>query len=574
MVNIQRTLFDLVLEGVEKNAHFVCSTKRPVGWQYIYKDDFIKRIRNLALGLYEIGIRKGDKVALHSENSNMWLMFDLAIMSIGAVTVPIYVTQSEEQIEYILNHSEAKVLCVSDDILIERYRGFLNKIENIKKYVIESSNNVAFEALSSLEKKGEELHAQRPDLLEKLRAEVQPSDLCTIGYTSGTTGMPKGVMLSHSNLAHAVQAPEKRCFFDGKVDYSSDAALSFLPFTHVFEHCVIYAYLSQSLAVYIVPAVDFIKEALQEKSPVHFSSVPRLLEKVYKGIHEKIEAQTGIAGYLARYALSRIPEYELNKTPSLSYRIIDAIVFKKIRKQLGGKLLGITSGGAALSAKVMHFFNAIGIPVGQAYGLTETSPGLTAYLKENLILETAGVALEGVELKIAEDGEILARGPNIMQGYYKAPEKTAEVIKDGWFHTGDIGYINENGFLFITDRKKELLKLSTGKYIAPAPIENQLVTYSGIEQAVVLGDNKKFCSVLIIPTEDYDESKKEEFSKKIQSALDDVNKGLSPWETVKQFVISPVAMTIESDELTPTMKKKRRIIYQKRAEDIAKLYQD
>ena len=572
MINTQRTLFDLVLEGVEKNCHFICSTKTPTGWKYIHKKEFLEQIRHIALGLHDLGIRKGDKVALHSENSNMWLILDLAIVSIGAVTVPIYVTQSQEQIEFILDHSEAKVLFVSHDSLIEHYNSFITKFQDVHKYVIDHSNNIAFDNIEYLFRKGKELNDAQPDLFKQLYSAVQPSDLATIGYTSGTTGMPKGVMLSHANLAHAIQAPAKRCFFYDKVSYEKDAALSFLPFTHVFEHCVIYAYLHIGLAVYIVPDVEFIKEALQEKSPIHFSSVPRLLEKVYKGIHEKVEAQTGIAGYLARYALARIPEYQLNKSPSFSYRLIDMIVFKKIRKQLGGKLMGITSGGAALSSKVMHFFNAIGIPVGQAYGLTETSPGLTTYLKDNLRLDTAGVALDGVILKIAEDGEILAQGPNIMQGYYKAPEKTAEVLQDGWFHTGDIGHIDENGFLFITDRKKELLKLSTGKYVAPAPIENKLVTYSGIEQAVVLGDGQKFCAVLIVPSgpeEDHNI-----LQEKVQYALDDINQGLSPWETVKKFVISNAPMTIESDELTPTMKKKRRIIYQKRANEISSLYND
>ena len=574
MIETNYRLYDLIEKGIEQNNRFICATKTLSGWKHIDKTQFREMIRYIALGLYESGVRKGDKVALHCENSNEWLMIDLAIIALGAITIPLYVTQSSEQLEYILHHSETKFLFVSKLSLTVYYEPFIETLSHIQKILLQPASHTAFENFENFISKGKICDKNNPLLWNELRQLVTPDDVATIAYTSGTTGTPKGVMLSHRNLAHAIQAPLKRCFHYAEMDIRVDTMLSFLPFTHVFEHCAIYGYLLSSLPVYIVPDVEDIKEALLEKKPVHFTTVPRLLERIYKTIHLKVQTEKGLLGYFARLALSKISDYRLNEKQNLLYNILDFLVFRKIRNQFGGNLRGITSGGAALSPHIMLFFNAIGIPVGQGYGLTETSPGLTLYKTDQLILGCAGLPFEDVELKIADDGEILAKGPNIMMGYYKDEIETEATLKDGWFYTGDIGYINKEGFLFITDRKKELLKLSTGKYIAPAPIENKLVAEDGIEQAVILGDNQKFCSALIVPTENLLRLDDKTLYTQLQKAIDNVNKDLLPWETIKKFVVSRDMMTTQTDELTPTHKKKRRVIAEKRCHEIEKIYSE
>lgn len=568
MVDTHYVLYDLIYQGLCNNSRFVAAEKKQDAWQSIESPEFLAKVQAFAVALYKSGIQKQDKVALHSENSINWLIADLAITSIGAITVPIYTSQSPEHIEYILEHSEAKALIVSCETLVKSYYNSPILYKLLSKI---SFNPISgFEAYNDWLKKGYQILDQEPDLFNELKSKVDPDDLVTIAYTSGTTGTPKGVMLSHRNLAHAIQVPLQRTFLYPNLDLLKDTVLSFLPFTHVFEHCAIYGYLALGLPVYIVAQLDDLQSTLAHTKPVHFTSVPRLLEKIYQGIMVKIQAEKGLKGFLARKAIQKISEYQFHQKPSLLYQLYDWLIFKKIRQKLGGNLRGITTGGAALSSDIMHFFNAIGIPVAQGYGLTETSPGVTIYDLDNLKLHTAGKPFEGVELKIADDGEILARGENIMQGYFKAPEKTAEVIDpEGWFHTGDIGYIDPEGFLYITDRKKELFKLSTGKYIAPAPIENKLITIIGVDQAMVVGEDEKFCAALIIPSPDYDI---DTVKQNVEQALKEINKSLSSWETVKKFVISPSPMTIESGELTPTMKKKRRIILEKRADDIHSMY--
>ncbi|MEM6602450.1 MAG: long-chain fatty acid--CoA ligase [Pseudomonadota bacterium] len=572
MIDTSQTLHQLVLEGVRKNENFICATREPYGWNKLDSTAFTDFVRKTALALHQAGIKKGDKVAIHAHNSSHWIIFDLAVMSIGAISIPIYVTQSPEQIEYILDHSETKLIFVSGEQLMERYKDFEHKISHIQKIALAKNPKEGFTPFDEFLKKSEE--AQNPEaLFEELKGVAQPDDLACISYTSGTTGTPKGVMLSHRNLAHGIQAPMKRCFFFGKKLTKEDAGLSFLPFSHIFEHAVIYAYLKISLPVYIVSDPEMIKEALKETAPLHFTTVPRVLEKIYQNIMIKAEASTGIMGYIFKYAINLTKTYKINERPGLLYSLIDKVIFRRIRKELGGRIEGITAGGAALSAEIMHFFNAIGIPTAQAYGLTETAPGLTAYHKHNLVLGSVGSALEDVEIKICDDGEIAAKGPNIMLGYYKDEEKTKDALRDGWFHTGDVGHIDERGFLFITDRKKELLKLSTGKYIAPNPIENKLATYPFIEQSILVGDRQKFCAVILILTESYRaKTGPEKVKKDISRAIKSINKTLSPWETIKTYRLSEELFSIENGELTPTLKKKRSVIYKNRHKDIQAIY--
>jgi long-chain acyl-CoA synthetase len=570
MIDTNFLLYDLVSQGIEKNNRFVCTEKKDKQWHSIESQGFLDKVQAFTLSLHQLGIKKSDKVALHSENRTDWLIADLAITALGGVTVPIYTTQSPEQIDYILTHSEAKGLIVSTQKVADTYQD-IQAAKNLRvKIALDIVTQPDFQSYASLLEVGNILLKTKPTLFQHLKSAVSPNDLVTIAYTSGTTGTPKGVMLNHRNLAHAIQVPLRKTFLFENFMPEQDTVLSYLPFTHVFEHCAIYGYLAISVPVYIVGNLDNLQAILAEAKPVHFTTVPRLLEKIYQNIVVKVNAQKGITGFLARQAFKKIPTYKLNRRQSLIYRLYDRVIFKKIRQKLGGNIRGITSGGAALSSDIMMFFNAIGIPVAQGYGLTETSPGLTLYDVKHLKLHTAGKAFEGVDLKIAEDGEIIAKGDNIMQGYFKDPEKTAEVINaDGWFHTGDIGHIDADGFLFITDRKKELFKLSTGKYIAPAPIENKLITIEGVDQALIVGENEKFCGALIVPSDGYCHK---QLALNIEKALLGINQELSPWETIKKFVISADPMTIESGELTPTMKKKRRIILQNRKQDIDSMY--
>ncbi len=570
MIDTNHTLYDLIYDGIHTNNRFICAENCDNGWQKTQSQQFLNTVHAFALALYDLGIQKSDKIAIHSENRIDWLIADLAITAIGAVTVPIYVSQSIDQIEYILDHSEAKILIVSGKKLADKYESLSCNKNLLAKISFDTLDNTDFKFFDDLIKRGNILNTEQPNLFQNLKSQVTPDDLVTITYTSGTTGTPKGVMLSHRNLAHAIQAPLEKTFLYKNLNKQKDTVVSFLPFTHVFEHCAIYGYCILGIPVYILSNPDRLPQTLETVKPAHFTTVPRLLEKIYQTIMTKVTRQKNISGFLARHAFRYIEHYQFNKRQSLLYYIYDIFIFSQIRKKLGGNIRGITSGGAALSPDIMLFFNAIGVPLGQGYGLSETSPSLTLYDVNNLRLHTAGKAFEGVSLKIADDGEILAKGDNIMQGYFKEPEKTAEVInKEGWFHTGDIGHIDDNGFLFITDRKKELFKLSTGKYVAPAPLENKLITITGVDQVMIVGENEKFCAALIIPITHYDI---DILTITIQEALKKINKTVSPWETIKKFTISTAPMTIESGELTPTMKKKRRIILEKRQADIKNMF--
>lgn len=570
MIDTNHILYDLVSKGIKNNHRFICSEKNGKIWLEINSEDFLSKVQSFAVYLHSLGVKKSDKIALHSENRIDWLIADLGITAIGGITIPIYTSQSLDQIDYILNHSETKILIVSDKKMADKYNtipAFTNITTKISLDNISDSDFLFFDDLIL---KGKKILQDNPSLFDDLKSQVTPNDIVSISYTSGTTGTPKGVTLSHKNLAHAIQAPLEKTFLSKNLNPQTDTVLSFLPFTHVFEHCAIYGYLTLGIPVYILADVERLQSALEVLKPVHFTTVPRVLEKIYQTLLSKATQKTGCAGFLMRHALQIAQGYQLNNRKSVLYFLYDKIVFHKIRQKLGGNLRGITSGGAAMPADVMRFFYAIGIPVGQGYGLTETSPGLTLYDFNQPKLGAAGKAFEGVTLKIAEDGEILAKGDNIMQGYFKEADKTTEVIDtEGWFHTGDIGHIDLEGFLFITDRKKELFKLSTGKYVAPSPLENLLVTIAGVDNAIVVGENQKFCGALIIPIAGYD---KEKLQENLKQGIAQINKSVSPWEAIKQFVISQTPMTIESGELTPTHKKKRKIIMQNRQSDIDSLF--
>ncbi len=588
------TIPSAVGEGISSFTQDVMiATKRNGNWVEMGRDEFLTKVRHFALGLYELGVRKGDRVSLHSENSAEWLICDQAILSIGAVDVPIYTTQPGEQIKYILENSEAKVHIVSTDELFSDTKPIMKGIENVKAVIsIFGSKHEKLRTFDEILKMGKQKEQDAPNLFDELKADVEPDQLATLIYTSGTTGDPKGVMLTHNNIASNLLASLERVPFDDDPQ-SGERMLSYLPLSHVFERMITYMYLSMGYPIYYIDEVEQIRDDFDHVQPFFLATVPRLLEKIHTGIKVKGQEMSGLKKRLYYWAIDLAGEYDPENPPSglhaLKHKFADKLVYSKIRELFGGKLLGFISGGAALSPDLFRFFNAIGLYCGQGYGLTETSPVLSVTDTDHMRVGSSGTALSNVELKISEDDkEILAKGPNIMQGYYNNEEKTKEVFTDdGWFRTGDIGKL-EDGYLFITDRKKSVFKLSTGKYIAPQIIENKLINSGYIDQAMVIGYQRKFCSALIVPSydnierrlnvgshgEDNDLSKNKKVRELVQKEVNKVNRELSPWETVKQFVLLAEPFTIESGELTPTQKTKRPVITERYAEEIDSMYAD
>lgn len=587
------TIISEIDKGITKHDQDVyIATKRNGEWIETSKDEFTSKVRYFALGLYDLGIRKGDRISIHAENSTEWLICDQAVLSLGAANVPIYTTQPAEQIKFILENCEAKVHIVSDDELFAESRSLVKEIESIKGVVtLFGSEEEGVHTFDAIAEKGKTVEKENPDLFEELKREVEPQDLATLIYTSGTTGDPKGVMLTHNNIASNVLASLERVPFDKNVK-EGERMLSYLPLSHVFERLITYLYLHMGYPVYYIEEVDQIRDDFESIQPFFMATVPRLLEKIHTGIKVKGQEMSGLKKRLYYWALDRAVEYDPENPPSgleaLKHKIADKFVYSKIRDLFGGKLLGFISGGAALSPDLFQFFNAIGLYCGQGYGLTETSPVISVTDVDHMRVGSSGRPLSNVEVKIADDGEILTKGPNVMEGYFNNEEKTKEVMtEDGWFKTGDIGKLEDN-YLFITDRKKSVFKLSTGKYVAPQTIENKLVNNGYIDQAVVIGYKRKFCSALIVPNYENVEKRlkskgksvsdepnnDENVRKLIQKEVDKVNKELSPWETVKKFVILKEPFTIESGELTPTMKTKRPVINERYEEEINSMYEE
>lgn len=584
------TILSVVSEGVEKNKTGIYSAvKRNGEWIETTIDDFNQMVHDLAMGLYELGVRKGDKVSLHAENSTEWLVIDQAILSLGAVVVPIYTTQPGEQIKYILENSEAKVHFVSDDEVFAETKPLIKEVENVKAIIsILGSSHKKLKTFDDILEMGHKRAEEDPNLFDKLRSDVQPEDLATLIYTSGTTGVPKGVMLTHNNIAGNALASHEIFPFNPE-EHDEPKVLSYLPLAHMFERTASYIYAYVGVPPYYIDEVEDIRDDFQTVKPIYMVTVPRLLEKIVTGIKVKGQEFSGLKKQLYYWAVNLAEEYDPENPPATwKWKIADKLVYAKIREMFGGNLVGLNVGGAALSPSIARFMNGIGIYCGLGYGLTETSPVLTGPPVGELRIGSSGKPLVDVEIKIAEDGEILAKGPNIMKGYYKMPEKTEEAIDDeGWFHTGDIGHLDEDGWLFVTDRKKSLFKLSTGKYVAPQPIENALVNSGFIEQAVVVGSEHKFCGALIVPNwenmkkrfkstgHDFPEenlTENEFVIKRIQKEIDKVNQELSKWEKVKKFKLLEDQFTIDGGEITPTLKIKRNVINEKYKDQIDSIY--
>ncbi|MDX1667528.1 MAG: long-chain fatty acid--CoA ligase [Saprospiraceae bacterium] len=593
MSNSSTTILTEVEQGLEKHDEEVfISTKRDGKWVNTGKDEFREKVRHLALGLYDLGVRRGDRVSMHSENSAEWVICDQAILSIGAVNVPIYTTQPGEQIKYILENSESKVHIVSTDELFADTKSLMKSIENVEAVIsIFGSKHQKLKEFDHILERGRKKEQEDPGLFERLKGQVSPDDLATLIYTSGTTGDPKGVMLTHGNISSNLKASIKRVPFDADVK-EGEQMLSYLPLSHVFERMITYMYLSLGYPIYYIENIDEIREDFAHVKPFFFATVPRLLEKIHTALKVKGQEMSGAKKQLYYWAIKRASEYDPENPPSglgrIPHKFADKAVYSKSRELFGGKLLGCVSGGAALSPEIFRFFNCIGIYCGQGYGLTETSPVISVTDVDHMRVGSSGRPIDNVEVRIADDGEILTRGPHVMQGYYNNKEKTDEVMtEDGWFKTGDIGKLEDN-YLFITDRKKSVFKLSTGKYVAPQTIENRLTNSGFIEQAVVIGYKRKFCSALIVPNFDNvrrrledkgytipdDFSSDENVRKLIQKEVDKVNRELSPWETVKKFVLLDEAFSIESGELTPTQKVKRPVVKERYSDEIDSMYEE
>ncbi len=589
------TVPPLLEAGIQRNKTGILSAvKRNGEWIETSTTDFVRKVRHLGLGLYELGVRRGDRVSIHSENSTEWLICDQAVLSIGAVNVAVYTTQLADQIKYILENSESKVHIVSNDELFAETKPLIKAISSVQAVIsIQPSKHKKLRGFEEVMELGRALDEKEPGLFEKLKNEIEPEDLANINYTSGTTGVPKGVMLTHKNLATNVQASLKELAFEPEKE-EEPRILSYLPLAHMLERIASYIYITRGVPVYYVEDVQEFATDLMTIKPIYFSTVPRLLEKIMAGIKVKGQELSGVKKRLYYWSIQLAESYDPENPPTgldkIKFGIADKLVFSKIRENMGGKLQGMIAGGAALAPPVMRFFNGIGFKCGQGYGLTETSPVLTGSRREHIRIGSAGYPIEDVEIRIAEDGEVQAKGPNIMKGYYKMPEKTAEVFtEDGWFCTGDIGYLDDDGWLFITDRKKSMFKLSTGKYVAPQPIENALINSGFIDQAMVVGEGHKFCGAIIIPDWKNMQKRFERFGhpfpeknptenehviSRIQKEVDKINKGLSPWEKVKRFALLEEPFSLEKGELTPKMSIKRSVVHQNYKELIESMYNE
>ncbi len=564
-------------------------------WINFSAETFVERVRHVALGLAALGIKPGDRVALLSENRPEWSITDLAILSLGAINVPIYTTQAVDQIRYILTDSGARAIFISNRRLYKHARQALERLgflENLIFFDAEGSEGVQRAlSLDALEEKGREQAGHTPVAFADYLSAVRPQDLATIIYTSGTTGEPKGVMLTHNNFISNVLA-----ITDGLPISSTDVALSVLPLSHIFERTGFYVFCYNGMSVYYAASFDQVGENLREIRPTVMTAVPRLFEKVYhrivkKGMSEKGWKRKVFLRALAvgqRYAELKDKHQRVPRTLALQQKIASRLVFSKWRAGVGGRLRYFVSGGAPLSPALSYSFLAAGIPVLQGYGATETCI-VSANRPENNHVGSVGLPFAGIELAIAEDGEIMVRGPNVMQGYYGQPDATAAVMKDGWFATGDVGHLDECGRLYITDRKKDLFKLSNGKYVAPQLIESLLKQSELVSQVVVVGTGRKQPAALIVPEweavkqelsaqgEDFPQGRNElsQFPAAIKMVRRDVaalTSELADYERIRRVALLPDEFSIDNGELTPTLKVKRRVIDEKFGELIEELY--
>lgn len=551
---------------------------------------------NIAAGLASLGVKKGDRIVLLAENRKEWAYFDYAIFSVGAVTIPVYATLLAGDIQYIINDSEARLVVVSNLTQFKKITDVEKDLRNVKKFILIDPEGVQHKntvALSDLLEMGRAYLRDKPGFTEKTTGKLSRQDLATIIYTSGTTGEPKGVMLTHGNFLSNVEAALRSFPID-----ENDTFLSFLPLSHVFERMAghFLANCAGSTIAY-AESVEAVPQNLQEVKPTVMTSVPRLFEKIYARVVGAVEEGSPLKRKLFYWAIGvgrQVTELEQKSMEprgvlKIKYNLANKLVFSKLKERVGGRIRFFVSGGAPLAKEIGEFFTAAGLLVLEGYGLTETSPVIAVNRLDKFKFGSVGLKLDNVEVKIAEDGEILTRGPHVMKGYYKRDDATKEVMdKDGWLYTGDIGHIDEDGMLIITDRKKNIIVTAGGKNVAPQKMENLLATSRYIEQVLVIGDKRRFCSAVIVPSFETIEkfaaekgisyqSKKDlcnnpEVVALIKAEIDAANAQCASYETVKKFIVLEEPFSIESGELTPSLKIKRKIVEQNYHDRINALY--
>jgi long-chain acyl-CoA synthetase len=555
-----------------------------------------RKVDLCAFGLASLGLKRGDRISIISENRPEWAICDLAIVALGAINVPIYPTMTAKQNEYIFNDSGVKIIIVSNQFQLNKVLKVASSVPTLEKIILltekgslKESDAIGYSHLMSM---GEALEEREPGYVSNARQMIKPGDLLTIIYTSGTTGNPKGVMLTHSNLVSNIISSAQ------VIDYGiGDRILSFLPLCHSFERMAgYYTSLACGVTIAYAESLETVRENMLEVRPTVVTTVPRLFERIHSRIMKQVDGSSPLRRKLFHWALRIGREYAKDRkrgripaSLQVKHMVADSLVFKKIRARTGGRMRFFVSGGAALAKEFGEFFEAVGLTIIEGYGLTESSPVISANMLDNYKFGSVGKPIPGVEVKIAGDGEILARGPNIMKGYWNNPEATREVIDpEGWLHTGDIGMIDAEGFLCITDRKKHLFVSSGGKNIAPQPIESLFLSSKYIEQFVLIGDRRMFLTALIVPDFDAlkeyadahniqyagleDLTKRSEIDELINKDISQIQKDLANYERVRKFTLLDKPFTVEDGELTPTQKVRRKIVEQRYAHLIDTMY--
>lgn len=559
---------------------FVCD-KRNGKWEKISTDEYIRITNQLSRALLKYGIKKGDRIALITSNNRVeWCFFDQAALQIGAVTVPIYPSISSEDCVYNLENSGSKICIVSDEKLFD-------KINTIKSQLPELKDIFTFDDVKDatnwkeLLESGKETDNQQE--VETIKDSISEDDLVSIIYTSGTTGKPKGVMLTHKNIVSDVLGCEDRVPYKD----SKNKGLSFLPLCHVYERMIIYLFTTNGISIYFAESNEKLSENLKEIKPQYMTVVPRMVEKVYDAIYKRGTEAGGLKSKIFLWSIKVAEKYKIGDSKSLAHIIADKLVFSKWREGLGGNIITLVSGSAALSKRLNTMFHAAGIPILEGYGLTETSPVIAVNSFEHTKIGSVGRPIKNIDVKIQEDGEITVKGPTVTQGYYKDEKQTKEAFtEDGYFKTGDIGILDKDNFLFITDRKKEMFKTSGGKYVAPQVIENLAKASQFIEQIMVVGDGEKMPTALVQPDFEFAKSwasknninigvspteiaNSNELKAEIEKEISKINVHLGKWEQVKKIELTPVIWTEDNGLLTPTLKLKRKAI----KEHFIKLYE-
>ncbi len=584
-MNTKYSTLPALLQYIEKNFKNDCALgyKQKGVWQKISTKVIGETVRKLCLGLLEVGLKPGDKVGLVADPSPFWIMMDLAVLAGGGITVPMFANISPDNLQYEINDSAMRFLFVGSEsqyLALQPFFGSLEKI--ISQTEMNNPKVITYDTLLLL---GEKRFAQNPSEYAACVQKINTEDTATLIYTSGSTGVPKGVELSHKNLVSQVEATHQRF----PLDPLQDTILSCLPLAHIFERMVAYFYMSTGCSLYFAEEIKKVADNMREIHPTIITLVPRLLEKVFAKMQSNVETATGLKKKLGSLALERAKTLNPLRQKNWQDFILDKLVYAKMRKALGGQLRIAISGSAPLEASLNNFFVNIGVEVYEGYGLTEASPVIAANYPGHRKVGTVGQAFPGVIVKISDEGEILASGPNTMKGYYHQPEETAKAIDaHGWLHTGDLGHVDNEGYIKITGRKKELFKTANGKYVAPVPIEQAISKNKLVDMVMVIAEGKPYTTCFIFPDFENLKAVKQEMGMGeqspleflqsltakafVQKTIDETNAKLNHWEQVQKFIIITNPVTIDSGELTPTMKLRRHVVMEKYQKELDTLY--